>query len=151
MKHCHLLFLFAVALNSVLTFNHSRIQVKRFNKPVRAERKLIGGALLGGAAGMAAGGALMGALGGPSDAEKAALRKVEMDIENTNNFYLHNVLERGNIITELGHYVEKVDRQLNSLRSQSVADVYQMNGIILGSLQHQKRNIDYLMKEDPIN
>ena len=148
MKNCHLLFLLAVALNSVFAFSGGRIQVKRFNKPARAERKLFGTALLGGAAGAAAGGALMGALGGPSDAEKAALRKAEMDIENTKNFYLHNVLERGNIITELGNYIEKVERTLNSLRSQSIADVYQMNGIILGSLQNQKRNIDYLMKED---
>ncbi len=148
MNICRLLFLFAVAVHSIYSLSHRPIQVKRFRKPVRAERKLIGGALLGGAAGMAAGGALMSALGGPSDAEKAALRKVEMDIENTNNFYLHNVLERGNIITELAHYVEKVDRQLNSLRSQSIADVYQMNGLILGSLQHQKKNIDFLMKQD---
>ena len=106
---------------------------------------------LGGAAlGAGIGGALVGALMGPSDAEKAALRKAEMDIENTNNFYLHNVLERGNIITEIGHYLEKVERQLNELASQSISDIYQMNGIVVGSLQKQKKNIDYLMKDSRI-
>ena len=123
-------------------------KIERIKGTTRPERKLQAMAALGGGlAGAAVGAAAMALLSGPSASEKAALRKAETDIENTHNFYLHNVLERGNIIVELSGQVDTVDQTLNQLKARTISDIEAMNQFIIGSLQKQQKNIDYLMNE----
>ena len=108
---------------------YHKLNIKQKRKPLksgRPERKLMLGALAGGAVGAMAADALLG----PSDEDKRKAKRYEQDLVREKQQYTLTISKRGSIITEIEQLIILCEDKIGELSNQAVARIYELNSLI---------------------
>ncbi len=149
MKIFKILFLIALVTIPVLQSiiartkqptRYHKLSINQKRKPTRdgkPERKLMLGAMAGGAVGAMAASALLG----PSDEDKRKAKRYEQDLVREKQQYTLTITKRGSIITEIEQIIILCEDKLGELSNQAVSRIYELNSLVESANMKQIRAI----------
>ena len=113
-----------------------KLDIKQKRKP-EGERKLMLGAMAGGAVGAMAADAMFG----PSDEDKRKAKRYEQDLVREKQQYTLTISKRGSIITEIEQIVILCEDKIGELSNDARARIYELNSLIESANMKQIKSI----------